>query len=529
MKTKQHWHLVPFLLILAVLTSGCAGADADSLPSMVLDGAGIVADLLSTDTDADTGAGDSDGGQETDTVEASTEEAVTPYQQKLTQTLEARAAAGLPNPSSVTFEYELTPPREVAKADGNGTEQVVEITAKTVLHFDGPEEAGYDVWPALVVTGTLPTDAHGSVLAGDYTELYRTLLAEQIPGIWDQVEFGQEPRTQTISETFNVSYEGEDAGEDAAQTIFYDATGAVAMEPILLGLTYMGPDIDYTFGDSLSVRNFTVYDFMAGFSLDWIAGLRLPADVALNGVATDAGGSVRFSSVLFPQDWSEQAYIDAGVAPEGGDEFVLRFDTFLGIKAILLETNVCPGCYLETTVNESASFATPFGAGTSLPIPQIYVPIRNWSLGFASTDLGINIRPQLGSSQITADWHYRSSSECSDNGQITYTGQEIPVIFGPETDCAAGESGGPEEAEMQLTNFRYWFDQISVVFSISHETNLFGNDVLSGDRLPIQFNLSPLAGLFWLGPHKECTWDFNCQATDGYDSVLLSTMTEQEK
>jgi hypothetical protein len=484
-----------------------------------------LSDLLSVDERAHTDMDpvtDGDDFQKSASEEEPIDGALTPYQQNLARTLEAREVAGLAIPSSVTFEYELTPPQEVAKADADGTELVVEITAKTVLHFDGPEQAGYDVWPALVVTGTLPTDAHGAVLGGDYTELYRTLLAEQLPGIWDQVEFGQEPRTQTISETFKVAYDD----EDVAQTIFYDAAGAVAIEPILLGLTYLGPDIDYTFGDSMSVRGFTVYDFKAGLSLDWTAGLRLPADVALNGLVTDAGGPVRFTSALSPQDWSAQEYVDAGVAPEGGDEFVLHFDAFLGIKAILLEMNVCPGCYVETSVNESASFAMPFGAGAYLPIPPIDIPIRSWSLGFVSTDIGIKIRPQIGSSRITADWHYRSGSECADRGQITYAGQDVPILFGPEADCALDIADATTEAEMQLTNFRYWFDQISIGFSVSHETNLFGKDILSGDRLPIQFNLSPLTGLFWLGSHEECTWNLKCQTTDGYDAVILSTKTE---
>jgi hypothetical protein len=274
----------------------------------------------------------------------------------------------------------------------------------------------------------------------------------------------------------------------------------------------------------LAVRDFTVYDFKAGFSLDWALGLRLPAEVILTGPEEMAQGSpYAFSSALLPQDWSEQDFINAGVAAEAGNELVVRLETFLGVKAIILDINVCPGCYVEADVDMSSSFTTPFGPGAYLPIPQIELSIRDWDLGIAAANVGLLISPRIGSTKITAEWQHMPGSQCADSGQITFVAPGVPVSFGPVTIC---DTGSTIDAEMQLTEFRYWLDQFLLGLSVNLDAELFGYEVWSGSPIAVELNLSPLSGFLSLDAHKECTWNFECQVSATYDSVVLSYLGE---
>ena len=517
MQRIRQWTVGPCLLLLTLLVAGCAQTTTEMTATGHAAGAGIVADLRAPD-------------RHPETVSALTQ-AVTPLQQRLKKSFEERAMAGLPIPSSVSFEYEVKPPRERVKEDGNGSEQVVQLLAKTTLHFEGPDQAGYDVWPALVVSDTLPMDAQGTVLAGDYSGRYRALLAAHFPHIWDEIEFGQESRTRTVAERFEIVY----AQEETPASIQSSATGSATVESILMGLTFTGPQVDYTIGDTLRVRDFTVYDFEAGFRLDWTFGLRLPFAVGLAGPEMEGGAPGLFSSALLSQDWTERDFLAAGVMPEGGNEFVLRVDSFVGIRAILLEIDVCSGCYLALKLDDSASFAAPFGPDTYLPIPPIEVPIREWGLGFAALYAGLTISPQVGSTKITADWHYRPDGECgqgaqsaqgAQSGQVTYVDQATPIFFGPESACSGSAA---DEATMQLSNFRYWLDLFQVGFDATLDSELFGNQVWSGAPVSADIDLSRLTQSLSLGVHRECNWLLQCEVTGAQPALELSPPDEAEE
>ena len=70
--------------------------------------------------------------------------AITPFQQALQEKIEERAALGLPIPS-VTYENTAG---SVLNAVGQET---TTISAKTVVHFESPEEAGFETWPNLII------------------------------------------------------------------------------------------------------------------------------------------------------------------------------------------------------------------------------------------------------------------------------------------------------------------------------------------------------------------------------------------
>ena len=312
-------------------------------------------------------------------------ETVTPYQGALADALSQRRAAGLPVPS-VTYDLQGSIGNGrgglAAAAQAQGTAgQTFIVTATTIINFDGPEQAGYDRWPDLIIEGNLPTGAEGSVAEGDYTEIYRTTMEEQLPGIWDLYEFGYEPRRHTITETFVFTYPDETALSDTqSERGSLSTTQALTSEQILMGFTYTGPKLDYSIGDSAEVcvpvlGCATLYKFKAGFDLDWALGLRLPASATLSGPDQMVqGNNYNFSSTLNSADWSGSQYSSYGVAAESGNEFVLRLNFFAGVQAELLGVNLCPGCSVNVNEDASASFATPFGTGSSFPIPPANIP-----------------------------------------------------------------------------------------------------------------------------------------------------------
>ncbi|TEU18449.1 MAG: hypothetical protein E3J21_05915 [Anaerolineales bacterium] len=471
------------------------------------------------------------------------EESATPFQLALKNAINERSAAGLPVPSSVTYDYQVDTDQdlEMKTADSTAPIRTVKITAKTIVHFDGPEQAGYEKWPALVVKDNRPPDAQGTVLEGDYTETYRKAMEEKfpeicvlfnhmvgtcvwaLPGIWEQYEFGHEPRKHTIEETFEITYPEESLLALGSMSV---AETKSIEEQILMGFTYTGPHIDYSIGDKLEVLGFTVYDFKAGFELDWALGLRLPAEASLTGPDQMVqGSSYSLSSALTPLDWSGTQYANVGVAAEDGNEFVLRLNFFLGVKAVILEIDVCPSCYVEVNVDKSTSFTTPFGTGAYFPIPPVYIPIYEWDLGFASFGVGLQVDPNLGSSKITANW--QASGDASGSGSITFSQPGTPVTFGPVNACNLGLTN---QAQIRLTEFRYWFNQFLIELSGTVEFRLhpiepFFDGKTWSDSIPIaEFDLSPLTGGLWLGAHTQCTWDFNCQAVGPDNSVDLSVL-----
>lgn len=234
-----------------------------------------------------------------------TSETATPLQLGLREVFAERQAAGLPVPKSVQFTYEVTegaPPaagraqvRSLSAAEAGRT---VTITGRSVVTFETPEQAGYDYeWPRLDLRGTVLPGAPAGFLDGDYTEAYRAYAEQQVPGVWDQVQFGREPRTVTVRETITITFpEGSTAGSALvralkAETLYSGAT----VEQILLGFTYDGPYIDKTTEVNVDFTiclpwpfddycwTIPIFEFKAGFELWWAFGLRLPAEAAMSG------------------------------------------------------------------------------------------------------------------------------------------------------------------------------------------------------------------------------------------------------
>lgn len=465
------------------------------------------------------------------------EEPATPFQLALKNAINERSAAGLPVPSSVTYDYQIDTDQdlEMKTADSTAPIGTVKITAKTIVYFDGPEQAGYEKWPALVVKDNRPPGAQGTVLEGDYTETYRKAMEEKfpeicvvfnhmagtcvwaLPGIWEKYEFGHEPRTHTIKETIEITYPEENLLAPGSMSV---AETKSIEEQILMGFTYTGPHIDYHIEDSLEVLGIEIYYFWAGFELDWALGLRLPGQASLTGPDQMVQGSpYSLSSALTPLDWSATNYSNTGVAAEDGNEFVLRMNFKVGVEGHLFGTDLCPWCHVEVDIDESKSFTTPFGPGAYFPIPPANIPIYEWDLAVFYFGVGLQVQPNLGSDKVTADW--QASGDASGSGQITFSQPGVPVTFGPVNACNLGPTN---DAQIQLTEFRYWFNQFLIELSAYLEFKLFDYGVWNPTYSIAEFDLSPLTAGLYLGAHTQCTWDFNCQAVGPDNSVDLSIL-----
>jgi len=387
---------------------------------------------------------------------AQTDEDRTPFQQSIIEAIAQRKAQGLPVPSSVSFEYSYdsdTKTGDLREREIMPGEQFT-ITAKTVIHFDNPEQAGVDKWPALIVEGDIPPDAEGFVSSGDYSQAMRDGLEQEIPGIWDQYEFGYEPRTYVFEETKRINFSEQDFEELAL--LLSESTN---VQEILMGFTFSGPDIDYTIKSSVEVGPVTIYEFEAGFKCDWGLGLRLPMEVSLTSPDSISEGSTYTpTSSVKGLDWSAEDFEQADVEPEDGNEFVLRFELFCGVKLWVIVVGDLVDWNVEIDEDGSKSFETPFGPGSSFPIDPLKITLKEWDFGVAGAEIGLYAQPNLGSSKFTADW--QADGDASGSGDITYTNPSVSVPLGSVS--FNDYDPGTDDAYLSLSEFRYYFNQFTI-------------------------------------------------------------------
>jgi hypothetical protein len=401
---------------------------------------------------------------------------LTPFQQSIKKTIAQRSQSGLPVPK-ISFDYDSdngTNLSALQRRAGTAGESFT-ITATTTLEFDHPRQAGLDQWPPFIIEGEVPPE-QGRIQKGDYTEVVKDYIARKLPGIWETHEFGYEPRTRTITETFTVTYPAE--------------TQLQGEGDLVHGLTFTGPDIDWTVSDDACVcipelGCACAWKFEAGFRLDWGFGLRLPMNVSVTSDdPVNEGNTFTPTSLTQGVDWSPADYTAAGIAPEDGNEFVMRVEFFLGILVEVAEITVVD---LGPNINEdrSSSFTTPFGPGAVFDLPTIDVPIYGVDLALVAAEFGAAITPQAGSDRFRANW--MASNELSGSGSLTYTDPAVA-----ENLSSVIAIDGPAVGNLQIKNSKYVLDQFMIELGAYFEIDIFG---LFDDRweIPItDFDLSDL-------------------------------------
>ncbi len=482
-----------------------------------------------------------------------TSETASPLQLGLRAAFEQRAAAGLPVPASATYTYEVV---EGAPASGESAglralttaeaSRSVTVVSRTVLAFDGPEQAGYDQgWPRLVLRAPALPGAPGPI-EGDYTDAYRAYAEQRLPHIWEAVEFGREPITYTIVETTRVTFpEGSTAASALARALTFERLDAATVDQILLGFTFAGPDIDKTVSEVKAIGpiclpwwlgggctdEIEVLDFEAGFRLSWGFGLRLPLDATVSGpLEIETGTSGTIWSSLAGADWTEGQYGGAGVAAYAGNEFVMKLDFFAGVKAELFTVDVCTvtfgfPCYAEIDVDESRTFTTPFGSSAFFPIDPIDLPLYTIGTDDLNFQLGLRMQPLVGSDRIAATASVRPGGSATLAGPAALTFQEPDAAPLGVAVNACIDKAGSRDATVELRDYRYWFSLFLIDLRAYGSVNVIG---LSYDlsKSIYTFDLSQLLdGTLSLGRHKQCSgFDFVCSDA-GPDDVVAVTAT----
>jgi hypothetical protein len=276
-----------------------------------------------------------------------------------------------------------------------------------------------------------------------------------------------------------------------------------------MGFSYPGRHIDYTIEEVWKECPFgicvTVARAKAGLEVGWDLGLRLPVRVSLNAPdQMNPGGSYLLSSALTPLDWKADDYVRAGVPAGNGNEYLLQFVFFGGLKVWIGGLPVVDATIADMEYDQTESFTTPFGPGATFPIGSLNLPpsitgLQQTFAGVASLGIGLVLEPRVGSSHITADWQAVPGSDASGSGQLTYTEPRAPVSFGP---VLAADLGPSDHAELQLTGFHYWFDEFFIGLSGYLQITLFGYGIKTSNLEIADFYLRDLTGGLWVGVHK---------------------------
>lgn len=422
----------------------------------------------------------------------------TPFQRSLMGAIAERQAQGLPVPAQTSFEYAEVAPTGLAAAGGGGGTTIV---ARTVLKFDNPAQAGMAEWPALVVSGDVPAGAHGYVHAGDYTEKVKEQIAQQYPDAWTNVSYESGPRTYTFAETLSVA-----TPEQATELmkVQLQELGAVTTtDQLLLGFTVLGPNLDYSIAYGVDICVFwwfgcvaevELVDFWAGFKLDWTIGTRLPMAMSLTSAAAlTEGASVPLTSAASGEDWMGSDYEAVGVAAENGNEFVLRFVFKTGVFLEVAGADVVNEG-IDVNLDQASSFATPLGPGAMLDLPTFNVSVWGVDVGVAQADVGVALTPQVGSDHFTADW--LASAEGLGSGSATYSSAGQGVSLG-----TLSALDGPGDAAVQLSGFRYYFNQFGLDLGLYFYLSVLGYG--STWTIPVtNFDLGGVTGGLYVGPHS---------------------------
>lgn len=399
---------------------------------------------------------------------------LTPFQQSIERTVAERVGTGLSAPKA-TFAYasDAGVSLSALRLRKGSPGESYTIVATTTIEYDHPNQAGLERWPAFVVDGEVPTE-DGFIRPGDYTDDVKEYLAERVPGIWNTYEYGYEPRTRIVTETFTVTYPDE------------PEASLLADDDFVHGFTYVGPNIDYSVGDSSCTAGFCAYSVRAGFVLDWSFGIRLPMNVSVAVAdAVDEGTTFSPSSTARGVDWSAADFTAAGIEPEDGNEFLMNFDFLLGMVIRIAEIEVF-SLGPNRQMDEDDSFATPFGPGAVFDLPSIDAPIWGVNEDVFTFAFGLSATPQAGSNLFRANWV--ASSGLSGNGALAYTNPTVPRSL-----SSVYAVDGPSNGNIRIKDTKYVFTEFIIALGAYLDINLFG--VWAPDRflIPItDFDVSNL-------------------------------------
>lgn len=414
----------------------------------------------------------------------------TPFQQALKNSLAERAGQGLPAPTRVEYAVNVVA----------STSQHILVSGQTEIHYASPQEAGYERWPEFTIEELDVPETGDRIQVqaapGNYNQAIIDAVAARNPAAWTEYEFGAEPRTLVVHETYEIVGEGRVEDSVAGQS------SVTTDDQILFGFTYVGPDVRYTFSEEWKVFGISVARVTLQFNLDWGLGLRMPFAVGLWGDMDKVilGSDFELFSHVEPLDWDADKYEDAGVPAEDGKEFVYRFVFQFSLRIWILGSTV----FNETigpNYNQSYDFYPPFSSNEeiNLPLPNIVLSPDDTGLKWSGFGIGFELAPKITSqSEITADW--RAEGDATGSGNLTFI-NENPIPIGP---IHTADVSSEDVARVRLSNFRYKLGKALLNVNCILHFDFLNLDL---DTLPIKISELDLGYLLNLGTHPGTDGD----------------------
>lgn len=370
----------------------------------------------------------------------------TPLQESVAQAIATRGGRGLPTPT-LSFEFESEQGSSLFDLEQKrlGPGEKYSFTAKTVIRYAGPNQAGLKEWPAFALD---PEQSRKlGISSAQLRERYKSRMERADHGIWQRYELGHEPRTYTITETGTTTYPLREAARATLSRSTIGATSlATASEDLVFGfsLTLPRDERSTSFGiDDIQELKFTVI-------MDWGVGMRLPVAATLDAMEPMKEGSTYFpTSFVNGLNFSAARYAAVGLPPEAGHEIYFRAQAqgCLEFRGIIDSGRQCAG----PDIDAHSDFTTPFGPNTTVPFPTYEDAMLDY--GIAGIDLVVNSR--FGSNQITGDWAVIGAAR--GNGTLEYRGPSSS-----ETLSSVHAVDGPGVALFGVDGFLYHFTHFTV-------------------------------------------------------------------
>ena len=373
----------------------------------------------------------------------------TPLQGRIAHLMADRDARGVRTPK-VSFEFNSPQGSSLSELQKKryGPGEGYAYTARTVIHYEGPADAGLEEWPALTLSAK-----QSAKFGVDGAELRRRYVSKReasSPGFWDRYALGFEPRTYTVTESGTAVYRtrlsSAPADASASATPAAVAAAATNQDELAFGFSVGIPAI--TASRTIGIED--VEELTLSFEADWDVGLRLPVLGRLDSPAPMAEGSTySATSTVQGRNWSGSQYSGVGLPAEGGHEVYFRWieQGCVEFSGIIDSGKQCAG----PDVYRFQDFVTPFGPGDDVPLPPIDVAIIDY--GVAGIDLRVN--SSVGSDKITADWSVVGAALGS--GHLSYNSPASPQAL-----SSVRAIDGPGHALFSVDGFLYHFTRFEI-------------------------------------------------------------------
>jgi HYR domain len=367
---------------------------------------------------------------------------LTPLQESVQQSIEKLKKEGKPYPEvSIETESEVPTPSEIRKSIRSNGSFETSITARTVIEYDGPQEAGEERWDDIIVGGPGSTttgvkdNKTGVPLHGNLTQM----IIKKHPEIYgegeNKHEYGEEPRTFVIDEGINMTFvQSENATVKplnvTAPSIQREISNKTESYNTIMGSSFVPENITWTINPKEERGRcpfcFTLAEAKARFLLHIAFGIRLPVKVDVtHPESLVAGEEYLFDSSITPLDFAAEDYERMGLPAENGHEFFARYEVFLGVKVWFLgllladhaideKLDIGEECFKMNSY-DCQNFVTPFGPDENgeprkFPIPELTLDPDATGLeytfaGIISLAMGVKIDPDLYSDKISAKWY----------------------------------------------------------------------------------------------------------------------------